>query len=47
MNAQVEGSGAFDKAEIAKQFGGGGHAAAAGFKDPGATQAVVLNPPSA
>ena len=43
----VRSRGDFDVNEIAKQFGGGGHAAAAGFKDPGATQAVVLNPPSA
>lgn len=39
--------GGMDVNEIAKKFGGGGHKAAAGFRDPGPPLPTELNPPAA
>ncbi|MBZ0253071.1 MAG: phosphoesterase [Candidatus Methylomirabilis sp.] len=37
--------GGFDVNQVAKKFGGGGHKAAAGLRDPGPPEPTVLNPP--
>jgi oligoribonuclease NrnB/cAMP/cGMP phosphodiesterase (DHH superfamily) len=38
--------GGFDVNAVANKFGGGGHKAAAGFRDPGGPEPTELNPPS-
>lgn len=37
--------GGFDVNAVAQKFGGGGHKAAAGFRDPGAPEPTEVNPP--
>jgi len=39
--------GGFDVNAVANQFGGGGHKAAAGFRDPGGPEPTEVNPPAA
>ena len=39
--------GGFDVNAVAGKFGGGGHKAAAGFKDPGGLEPTEINPPEA
>jgi len=39
--------GGFDVNAVANKFGGGGHKAAAGFRDPGGPEPTEVNPPAA